>query len=110
MVGMFAVFLVHLPVRTGTPQIFRLRYYACQDSIGGGPLSSSIADFDWRKAFIWRASDTEYRQRQFSQFFEVLTPRIYAHLYYRFGPFMWLPLCLLMVFVIGFMIAFLVRQ
>ena len=110
MVGMFVLFLFHVPVRTGTPQIFRLRYYACQNGISGGPLSSSLAEFDWRKAFVWRASDTEYRQRQFSQFFEVFTPRIYAHIYYWFGPFMWLPLCLVMAFIIGGMIALLVRQ
>lgn len=110
MVAMFIIFIAHLPVRVVTPQIARLRYYACQNGISGGPLSSSLNEFDWRKTFIWRASDTEYRQRQFPQFFEVLTPRIYAYLYYWFGPFMWLPLCLLMVFVIGFMIAFLVRQ
>ena len=110
MIGMFIVFLFHVPVKTGTPQIFRLRYYACQNGISGGPLSSSLSDFDWRKAFVWRASDTEYRQRQFSQFFEVFTPRIYAHLYYWFGPFMWLPLCLIMACLIGFLIALLVRQ
>ncbi len=110
MVGMFSVFLARVPVRTLTPQIARLRYYACQNGVTGGPLSSSLREFDWRKAFAWRASDTEYRQRQFSQFFEVLTPRLYAHLYYRFGPFMWLPLCLLSAFLIGWMIAFLVRQ
>jgi hypothetical protein len=110
MIGMFFVFLFHVPVRTGTPQIFRLRYYACQNGISGGPLSSSLGEFDWRKAFVWRASDTEYRQRQFSQFFEVFTPRIYAHLYYWFGPFMWLPLCLIMACLIGFLVALLVRQ
>ncbi len=110
MIGMFVVFLFHVPVRTGTPQIFRLRYYACQNGNSGGPLSSSLSDFDWRKAFVWRASDTEYRQRQFSQFFEVFTPRIYAHLYYWFGPFMWLPLCLIMSCLIGLLIALLVRQ
>jgi len=110
MLGLFAVFLFAVPVRTGTPQIFRLRYYALQDGLEGGPLSSSLADFDWRKAFVWRASDTEYRQRQFSQFFEVLTPRLYSHLYYRFGPFMWLPFSLLCVFLIGFLIALVVRQ
>ncbi len=110
MLGLFAVFLFAVPVRTGTPQIFRLRYYALQEGLEGGPLSSSLADFDWRKAFVWRASDTEYRQRQFSQFFEVLTPRLYSHLYYWFGPFMWLPLSLLCVFLIGFMIALVVRQ
>ena len=110
MVGLFVVFLFHVPVKTGTPQIFRLRYYACQNGISGGPLSSSLSEFDWRKAFVWRASDTEYRQRQFSQFFEVFTPRIYAHLYYWFGPFMWLPLCLVMAVIIGVMIALAVRQ
>ncbi len=110
MIGLFAVFLATVPVRSGTPQIFRLRYYALQQGVEGGPLSSSLADFDWRKAFVWRASDTEYRQRQFSQFFEVLTPRLYSHLYYWFGPFLWLPLSLVCVFLIGFMIAFVVRQ
>lgn len=110
MLGVFAVFLAAVPVRTGTPQIFRLRYFALQEGLDGGPLSSSLADFDWRKAFVWRASDTEYRQRQFSQFFEVLTPRLYGHLYYWFGPFMWFPLSLVCVFAIGFLIALVVRQ
>ncbi len=110
MLGVFAVFLAAVPVRTGTTQIFRLRYYALQDGLEGGPLSSSLGSFDWRKAFVWRASDTEYRQRQFSQFFEVLTPRLYGHLYYRFGPFMWYPFSLACVFAIGFMIALAVRQ
>ncbi len=110
MLGIFAVFLGGISVRTGTPQIFRLRYYALQDGLEGGALSSSLGNFDWRKAFVWRASDTEYRQRQFSQFFEVLTPRLYSHLYYWFGPFMWLPLSLVCVFLIGLMIALVVRQ
>jgi len=110
MVAMFVIFLAHLPVRVVTPQIARLRYYACQNGLTGGPLSSSLKEFDWRKAFIWRASDTEYRQRQVPQFFEVLTPRLYAHLYYWFGPFMWLPLCLVMVFVIALLIFLIVRQ
>ncbi len=110
MVGLFAVFIFAVPVRTGTPQVFRLRYYALQDGLEGGPLSSSLGNFDWRKAFVWRASDTEYRQRQFTQFFEMLTPRLYAHLYYAFGPFMWLPLSLLCALAIGFLIALVVRQ
>ncbi|MFH1037281.1 MAG: hypothetical protein V1789_01240 [PVC group bacterium] len=110
MLGLFAVFMAAVPVRSGTPQIFRLRYYALQQGVEGGPLSSSLADFDWRKAFVWRASDTEYRQRQFSQFFEVLTPRLYAHLYYWFGPFLWFPFSLLCALLIGFMITLVVRQ
>ena len=73
MTAIFVIFLSHLPVRVVTPQIARLRYYACQNGIFGGPLSSSLNEFDWRKAFIWKASDTEYRQRQVPQFFEVLT-------------------------------------
>ncbi len=110
MLGLFAVFLVAVPVRSGTPQIFRLRYYALQQGVEGGPLSSSLADFDWRKAFVWRASDTEYRQRQFSQFFEILTPRLYVPLRYRIGPFLWFPFSLLCAFLIGLMIALVVRQ
>jgi hypothetical protein len=110
MTAIFVIFLSHLPVRVVTPQIARLRYYACQNGIFGGPLSSSLNEFDWRKAFIWKASDTEYRQRQVPQFFEVLTPRIYAHLYYWFGPFMWLPLCLVMVVIIAGLIFLIVRQ
>ncbi len=110
MLALLLVFLVSLPVRVATPQIARLRYYALENGISGGPLSSSLSEFDWRKAFVWRASDTEYRQRQFAQFFEVLTPRLYAHLYYRFGPFLWFPVNLLCVFLIGLMIALLVRQ
>ncbi len=110
MVSLFIMYLSHLPVRVITPQIARLRYFSCQNGISGGPLSSSLSDWDWRKAFIWKASDTEYRQRQFSQFFETLTPRLYAHLYYWFGPFMWFPLNLLMVFAIAILIFVIVRQ
>jgi len=110
MAALLLVFLVSLPVRVATPQIARLRYYALENGLSGGPLSSSLAELDWRKAFVWRASDTEYRQRQLPQFFEVLTPRLYAHLYYWFGPFLWFPLNLLCAFLIGWLIALIVRQ
>ncbi len=110
MLALFALFVFLYPPQSLTPQVARLRYYALQDDLEGGPLSSSLSAFDWRKAFIWRASDTEYRQRQLTQFFEMLTPRIYAHLYYRFGPFMWLPVTLLTTLIIGYLVALPVRQ
>ena len=110
MISLLAFFIARYPVLSVTPEIARLRYYACQNGIGGGPLSSAIGEYDWRKAFAWRASDTEYRQRQFSQFFETLTPRLYAHLYHRFGPFMWLPFSLGCTLLIGLLIALQVRQ
>ena len=108
--ALFIGFAVLYPVRFCAPQPLRLRYYGLQTGIRYGPLSSSWADFEWRKTFDWRAGDTEYRNRQFAQFFETLMPRLYTHIWFHTGPFLWFPFDLLLTFLVGVLIVFLVRE
>ena len=108
--SLFLFLAASCPVRFRTPETLRLRYGALQTGTRFGPLSSSWSDFEWRKVFDWQAGDTEYRPRPVAQFFEVLMPRLYAHIRYHTGPFLWYPFDLFLTILIGVLIAALVRQ
>ncbi len=108
--ALFIGFVLRHPVRFRAPQPLGLRYYALEAGLQGGPLSSDWADYDWRKALIWRAGDTECRNRQFAQFFETLMPRLNTHIWYHTGPFLWSSFDLFLTILIGILIVLLVRE
>ncbi|HOO77063.1 MAG TPA: hypothetical protein PLZ73_04165 [bacterium] len=108
-IALFIATVLAVPVRLRTPEPLRLRYCSLQTGVRYGALSSSWADFNWRKVFDWEAGDTEYRPRPVAQLFEVLTPRIHVRLWEWFGPFLWYPFDLLLTVLIGAAIAASVR-